>query len=84
MNLDKAFDIYEEFLLQTRTNPHLERARCDDEGNERFYIKFDSGFTVELTNKKNVENSAALRCWWKDEEAVEVNSLEQLMQEYSN
>ena len=84
MNLDKAFDIYEEFLLQTRTNPHLERARCDDDGNERIYLKFDSGFTVDLTNKKNVENSAVLRCWWEDEDAVEVNSLEQLMQEYSN
>ena len=84
MNLDKAFDIYEEFLLQTKTNPHLERARCDDEGNDRIYLKFDSGFTEELTNKKNVENSAILRCWWKNNEVVVVNCLQQLTQEFGN
>jgi len=84
VNLDKAFDIYEEFLLRTRRQDHTEIARCDDDGNERICLKFDSGFTVELTNKRNVENSAALRCWWKDAEAVEVDSLEQLLKEYSN
>jgi hypothetical protein len=84
VNLDNAFDIYEKFLLQNRMQDHIETARCDDEGNERIRLKFDSGFTVELTNKKNVENSAVLRCWWKDEEPVNVKCLEQLLREFGN
>ena len=84
MNLDKAFDIYEEFLLQTRKQDHFETARCDNDGNERILLKFDSGFVVELTNNKNVENSAVLRCWWNDEEAVKVDSLDQLLREFGN
>ena len=85
MNLDKAFDIYEEFLLQTRKNGHFEKARCDDDGNEQLLLRFDNGFTVELVNNKYVENSAILRCWWKKEEAsVKVDSLELLLQEFKN
>ena len=84
MNLDKAFDIYEEFLLRTRRQDHTEIARCDDDGNERICLKFDSGFTVELTNKRNVENSAALRCWWKDGKIINVNSITELLQEWGN
>ena len=83
MNLDKLFDIYEEFRRQTIENYNIETARCDNNGNERLVLKFDSGFTVELTNKKNVENSAAMRCWWKDKDAVKVESLEQLCQEFA-
>ena len=84
MNLDKLFDIYEEFLLQTRTHAHIETARCDEDDNEKLLLKFDCGFTVELTNKKNVENSAAMQCWWKGKKSVKVESLEQLLNEYSN
>ena len=84
MNIDKLFDIYEEFLRQTRMNVHIETARCDDNGNERLVLKFDCGFTVEITKKKNVENSGAMRCWWKDKDPVEVESLEQLFKEFAN
>ena len=84
VNYDKAFDIYGDFGVQTRKNNHFEsRPRCDEIGNERICLKFDCGFTVELTNNKNVENSAVLRCWWKDEEPIEVESLEQLFLEFA-
>ena len=85
MSLDKAFDIYEEFLLQTRKHDHFETARCNEDGNERLLLRFNCGFKVELTHNRNVENSAALRCWWeKEEAAVKVYSLEQLLQKFGN
>ena len=84
MNLDKAFDIYEEFLLQTRKHEHFETARSDETGKERLFLKFFCGFNVELTNNKNVENSAVLRCWWNEKETVEVDCLEQLLREFGN
>lgn len=84
MNLDKAFDIYEEFLLHNRMHDHFESARSDEEGNEKILLKFDCGFTVELTNKKNVENSATLRCWWTKDNIVEVYSYTELFQEFCN
>ena len=84
MNLDKAFDVYEEFLLQTRKHSHIETARSDEKDNERLLLRFDCGFNVELTNNKHVENSAVLRCWWNEKEAVEVDCLEQLLREFGN
>ena len=84
MNLDKVFDIYEQFLLLTRKHDHFESAKCDDEGNERLLLRFNCGFTVELTNKRNLDNSAALRCWWEGGLTVEVDSLEKLLLEFSN
>ena len=85
MNLDKAFDIYEEFLLQAKSYGHFETARCNGDGREILLLKFDCGFTVELTNNQYIENSAVLRCWWKKEDdAVNVNSLEQLLREFAN
>ena len=82
MNFDKAFDVYEEFFLRNRMHPYTETARCDEEGNERWLLKFICGFTVELTNKKNVENSAALRCWWVEDDIVEVDSYEAIFREF--
>ena len=84
MNIDKAYDIYEEFLLQNREHGHYESVRCKVDGDEKLLLKFDCGFTVELTNNKRVENSAALHCWWNEENVIEVNNLKQLIQAWSN
>ena len=84
MNLDMAFDIYEQFLLQTRNHSHFETARSDEEGNERLLLRFDCGFNVELTNNKFVENSAVLRFWRNKDESVKVDCLEQLLREFGN
>jgi len=82
MNLDNALDIYEEFLLHTREHGHFEAAKCDDAGNERICLKFDKGFTVELTNKKSAKDSAVLRCWWDEGEVVRPRSVERLLREF--
>ncbi len=82
-NLDEVFDIYEAFLIQTRTYDHFESARADEEGNERILLKFSCGFNVELTNKKDIENSAALRCWGRDsKKIIEISTVDQLLQEF--
>lgn len=54
MNFDNALDIYEEFLLHTREHGHFESAKCDDDGNERFCLKFHNGFTVDSLTRKTL------------------------------
>ena len=86
MYIDQAFDIYEEFLrdMRAQNQDYYESAKCKEDGKERLLLDLDIGFTVELTNDKNVENSAALRCWWKDGEKINIHSIEQLLQAWSN
>ena len=87
-NLDEVFDIYQSFLdFVSRDFKYnvdfYETAKADESGKESARLKFNSGFTVELTNQRDVKNSANLRCWWHaKEKAVEVSTLEQLKQEF--
>lgn len=87
-NLDEVFDIYQSFLdFVSRDFKYnvdfYETAKADESGKERARLKFNSGFTVELTNQRDVENTAELRCWWHDEEnAVEISTLDQLVKKF--
>lgn len=84
-NIDEVNEIYQGFIAQTGWNyaRQTEVAHSDGEGNESLLLIFGSGFHLEMTNKKDVENSANLHCWWyKKENSVEVESLEQLLEMY--
>lgn len=80
-SIDAAFDIQQGFMDAIgRDYEYVETAKCDESGKERTLLNMTCGFNVELTNQKNQENSAELRCWWHNEEdAVVVDSLEQLL-----
>ena len=86
MYIDAAFDIYEEFLRQMReqNQDYYESAKCKEDGKERLLLDFYNGFNLELTNDKNVENSAALQCWWNEGKKIDIHSIEQLHQAWSN
>lgn len=87
-NLDEVFDIYQSFLdFVSRDYKYnvdfYETAKADDNGKERALLRFNNGFNVELTNQRNVENSATMHCWWHEKEkAVEVSTLDQLKKEF--
>lgn len=87
-NLDEVFEIYEGFLsFASRELRYFrdfyETAKVNEAGKESTTLKFNNGFVVELTNQRDVENAAELRCWWHDKaNALEVSTLEQLKQEF--
>ena len=83
-DLDELFDVQESFIRFLRRDfEYTEELTCDNNGKERSILKVSNGFFVELTNQRNVPNSANLRCWWHTEEnAVEVNSEYELLYEF--
>ena len=90
-NLDEVFDIYQSFLdFVSRDYKYnvdfYEKVKVDEtRGKESALLNFNNGFKVELSNQQNVENTAALRCWWYDEEnAVEISTLDQLVEKFLN
>ena len=85
-NLDEVFDIYQSFLDSVnRDFEWYETVKSYEDGKEIMILNFLNGFKVVVTNDKNVENSAEIRCWWNDESnAVEINSLEELFQKFYN
>lgn len=89
-NLDEVFDIYQSFLDFANRDfkynvDFYETVKSDDNGKESTLLRFNNGFNVELTNQRDVENSASLCCWWHaKEKVVEVDTLEQLVEKFLN
>lgn len=84
-SLDEVNDIYQGFLAQVGWDyaRQTEVAHSDGEGNESLLLIFSNDFHLKMTNKKGVENSADLHCWWYTERnSIEVESLEQLLELY--
>ena len=82
-NLEEVIDIYELFLARNQMYYDSESVKIVDDNKERALLTFSCGFNVERTNIIGVEDSATLRCWIDgSDEVVEIDSLEQLQQEF--